>query len=401
MEQQLDLFEENNDYIVRKNKKITLPLHNPNEIKKMESQSKVVKTYKEIPPCPQNDMLRFGNDFVSEFFLGEGAVELSINALRIVFNIISQLRNEQFQQKTNPIQLSLFEEEFGKEDNLFAKMSIKNNLITTNTDELKKAYKFLAQYKYDYYKFTTSEGEEVEALGGLIDRVLHNRTKGYTTFEISSYWLKRLLQIDNYNKTLYNLVYNVRSNKHILFSFWLSKIPMEGTQIKLDTLKKLFGVNYPKASTKDVCARFLKPIRENLDKYSDKSFNYNYFGDLITIKPYKTQYVEAKATNSEETKEEIKKNYKLQYFKDRHQLNDEHLKKIKYYEKDKISMEIIYKAYEFFVDECRKNKTKTTSYIGYDFLIELQKYIPIAYEKRYSSSNNAKKLGWRCAIEVY
>ena len=30
MEQQLDLFEENNDYIVRKNKKITLPLHNLN-----------------------------------------------------------------------------------------------------------------------------------------------------------------------------------------------------------------------------------------------------------------------------------------------------------------------------------------------------------------------------------
>ena len=137
MEQQLDLFEENNNYIVRKNKKNTLPLHNPNEIKKMESQSKVVKTYKEIPA--KTDFVRFGNEFVDEFLLGKDAVNLSINALKIIFNISSQLRNEQFQQKNQPRQLSLFEEEFASEDNLFAKINLKNSLITSNTEELKKA----------------------------------------------------------------------------------------------------------------------------------------------------------------------------------------------------------------------------------------------------------------------
>ena len=289
------------------------------------------------------------------------------------------MRNEQFQEK-NKQQLSLFEEEFASEDNLFARMKIKNSLITTNTDELKRAYKLLAQYKYDYYKFTISDGSEVEALGGLIDRVLHNRTKGYTTFEISSYWMKRILQIDNYNKTLYNLVYNVRSNKHILFYFWLNKLPMEGTQIRLNTLNEYFNLSYTNA--KDLCSKFLKSIRDNLNKYSHKSFNYNYLGDVITIKPYLTQYVVEEATQKEKTKEDIKKEYKLRYFKDRHQLTDAELAPLSFiYQKSHKDIKIISLAYEQFILYCRENKESATSYTGERFLRKLQEKIEMEYAK--------------------
>ena len=392
MEQQLDLFEKNNDYIVRKNKKITLPLHNPNDTKKMSSQGKVVKEYKEI--LPVTDFIRFGNDFVDEFLSGKEATKLSINALKIIFNIISQLRNEQFQHKNQPRQLSLFEEEFASEDNLFAKISIKKSLITSNTEELKKAYRSLALYKFDHYKFITSDGDEVEALGGLIRNVYHNKTKGYSTFEISSYWMKRILQIDAYNKTLYNLVYNVRSNKHILFSFWLSKIPMEGTQVKLSTLNEYFDVNYTNA--KNICREFLKPIRENLNKYSNKSFNYNYLGELITIKPYLTQYVEEEATKTNEGKEEIRSNYKLRYYKDRHQLSEEQLETFKLiYEHDKSNIEVLSNAYELFIEECRKKKKRATEYIGREFLKEFQTYVDKAYTIKYSKNRYAPQ---RCHI---
>ena len=393
MEQQLDLFEKNIDYNIPKNKKNVLPLHYSKDTSKMVAKGKVVKTYKELPPTV--DFIRFGNEFVDEFLSGKEATKLTINALKIVFNIVSQLRNEQFQKKSAPRQLTLFEDEFTSEHNLFAELSIKNSLITSNSEELKKAYASLVKYKMDWYKFNTSDGSEVEAFGGLISNVYY-REKGYTSFLISSYWVKRVIQIDNYNKTLYKLVYNVRSNKHILFYFWLSKLPMDGTQVKVSTINNYFDVNYTNA--RDMCRDFLKPIRENLNKYSHKSFNYNYLGEIITIKPYLTREIEAEATNDKVTKEDIKKDYKMRYLKDRHQLTEEELKKIKnIIEADKREKTLVLfsEAYEDFVADCRKNKERATDYIGNKFLIKYQEYI----DKKYSNTREAR-FNSKCPIKL-
>ena len=393
MEQQLDLFGKNIDYNIPKNKKNVLPLHYSKDTSKMVAKGKVVKTYKELPPTV--DFIRFGNEFVDEFLSGKEATKLTINALKIVFNIVSQLRNEQFQKKSAPRQLTLFEDEFTSEHNLFAELSIKNSLITSNSEELKKAYASLVKYKMDWYKFNTSDGSEVEAFGGLISNVYY-REKGYTSFLISSYWVKRVIQIDNYNKTLYKLVYNVRSNKHILFYFWLSKLPMDGTQVKVSTINNYFDVNYTNA--RDMCRDFLKPIRENLNKYSHKSFNYNYLGEIITIKPYLTREIEAEATNEEITKEEIKKDYKIRYFKDRHQLTEEELKKIKNIieiDKREKTLILLSEAYEDFVADCRKNKERATDYIGNKFLIKYQEYI----DKKYSNTREAR-YNSKCPIKL-
>lgn len=368
-------------------------MHYSKDTSKMVAKGKVVKTYKELPPTV--DFIRFGNEFVDEFLSGKEATKLTINALKIVFNIVSQLRNEQFQKKSAPRQLTLFEDEFTSEHNLFAELSIKNSLITSNSEELKKAYASLVKYKMDWYKFNTSDGSEVEAFGGLISNVYY-REKGYTSFLISSYWVKRVIQIDNYNKTLYKLVYNVRSNKHILFYFWLSKLPMDGTQVKVSTINNYFDVNYTNA--RDMCRDFLKPIRENLNKYSHKSFNYNYLGEIITIKPYLTREIEAEATNDKVTKEEIKKDYKMRYLKDRHQLTEEELKKIKsIIEADKREKTLVLfsEAYEDFVADCRKNKERATDYIGNKFLIKYQEYI----DKKYSNTREAR-FNSKCPIKL-
>lgn len=395
MEQQLDLFGKNINYNIPKNKKNVLPLHYSKDTSKMVAKGKVVKTYKELPPTV--DFIRFGNEFVEEFLSGKEATKLTINALKIVFNIVSQLRNEQFQQKNQPRQLSLFEQEYGSQNNAFADIKIKNSLITRDTNLLKKAYEFLESYKKGWYTFTTLEGKPVRAFGGLIRNIYcHEKESGYTYFEISSYWMKRLLQIDSYNKTLYKLVYNVRSSKHILFYFWLSKIPMQGSSVKLSTLNECFDINY--STAKDLCKDFLKSIRENLNKYSHKSFNYNYLGDIIMIKPYLTQYIEAEATNEEITKEEIKKDYKIRYFKDRHQLTEEELEKIKSIieiDKREKTLVLLSEAYEDFVADCRKNKERATDYIGNKFLIKYQEYI----DKKYSNTREAR-FNSKCPIKL-
>lgn len=394
MEQQLDLFEKNIDYNIHKIKKNVVPLQYSKNTSKMAIQGKVVKTYKELAPTV--DFIRFGNDFVDEFLSGKEATKLTINALKIVFNIISQLRNDQFQSKNNGRQLSLFEEEFGSSEySTFSEMKIKNSLITRDSELLKKAYEFLESYKKGWYDFTTSDGKRVQSYGGLINNIFYQES-GYTSFLISSYWLKRLLQIDSYNNTLYNLVYNIRSNKHILFYFWLSKLPMEGTRVKIKTLNEYFDLKYKTA--KDLCSKFLSSIRENLDKYSHKSFNYNYLGELITIKPYLTKDLELKATNNDITKGEIKKDYKIRYFKDRHQLTEEQLAKIKnILETDKREKTLILfsEAYEDFVADCRKNKERATDYIGMTFLIKYQEHI----EKKYLDTREAK-INPKCLFHV-
>lgn len=340
----------------------------------MKKEYKIKKAYKEIAPA---EIVRFGNEFVDEFFLDEKSKELPINALKIIFNVISTLRNEQFQEQKQPRQLQLFEEEFTSEANTYAVMKIKNSLITRNGNELKKAYDFLELFKRDWYSFTTSDGRKIQALGGLISNV-HYEENGYTTFLINSYWVKKLIQIPQYNTTLYNLVYNVRSNKHILFWFWLSKIPDEGTKISRSKLNEMYGVNY--SNSKDLCGKFLKLIRENLNKYSHKSFNYSIDGEIINIKPYVVQNI-SEIGFSEEVRVEVKNNYKIRYFKDRHQLSESELVGLKYiFKTSPRDKHLILCAYRNFTLNCRKIGKKATEYVGKEFISAFQEFIKLEYK---------------------
>ncbi|MDY3538172.1 hypothetical protein PG275_09185 [Riemerella anatipestifer] len=338
-------------------------------------EKKIKKEYKETSP---SEILRFGNNFIDEFLLDNDAIEIPINALKIIFNVVSTLRNEQFQSNTQPQQLKLFEDEFASEHNSYAVMKVKNSLITSNSKVLKDTYKFLENYKKDWYEFITSEGKKVKALGGLISNVFYEEN-GYTTFLISSYWLKKIIDIPTYNHTLYNMVYRVRSNKHILFWFWLSKVPNEGTKILRSKLNEMYGINY--SNSKDLCGKFLKPIRENLNKYSHISFNYSIEKDLIHIKPYAVKNISDIAF-SEEIKGKVKNNYKIRYFKDRHCLKETDIKGIAYIfnniEDDKA---LLLKAYKCFVKYCRANNKKATEYTGQTFIETLQEFIKLEYLK--------------------
>lgn len=136
------------------------------------------------------NVVRFGNEFLDGLLLENENKEVVRNELKIVFNIISQLKNGNYKTYNEPL---LFDDDTSS---IYTKIKIKNNLITEDSDLLEKAYKFLENYKKGWYKLTTSEGREIEFYGGLVSSIV-SEENGYTTFLISDYWVERLIEISN------------------------------------------------------------------------------------------------------------------------------------------------------------------------------------------------------------
>ena len=77
------------------------------------------------------DRIRLGNNFVDDFLFEEQQfADIPINALRVIFNIVSIISNEQFRPEDRPRQLTLFDEEFETENNIFVSMKIRNSKIS-------------------------------------------------------------------------------------------------------------------------------------------------------------------------------------------------------------------------------------------------------------------------------
>lgn len=342
-----------------------------------ENEKRVVrKSYKNLPP---SEVIRLGNNFVDDFLFEDNkAVDMPIDALRAIFNIAADLRNEQLRPQDRPQQLSLFEDEFETEHNTFASMKIKNSAISPSgtSKQVINAVEYLTKFKMGWYKSVNSKGKEIKTFGGLITAPSYDE-RGYTTFLISSYWLKKLIVIPEYNPTLYNLVYNIRNNKHIIFAIWLAKVPYEGTTLKLSTFNEKFNINY--ATAKDFCNKFLKPIRVNLDKFNQTSFNFSIDGEKIHIKPYATKRIQDDNL-SQNTQDATLVRQRIRYFQRRHELNDKEMVNLKYhYKSNTNSRNLIETSYNFFVKDNRKQGVKSTDFKGNVFLRKLQECIIIAY----------------------
>ena len=327
------------------------------------------------------ERIRIGNQFVDDFiFEDHEAADIPINALRVIFNIISIISNEQFRPEDRPTQLSLFDEEFETENNIFASIKIRNNKISPSgsTKQVVDAYEFLTKFKMSWYKSVNSKGREIKTFGGLISTPSYDQ-RGYTTFLISSFWLKKLLVIPKYNYVLYNLVYNIRNNKHIIFAIWLSKIPENGTVVKLSTLNKKFGLNYKTAN--DFCFKFLKSARISLNKFNTLSFNYKYKRDSIFIIPYFTKTI-LDDNLSENTREQLRITQRLSYFRKRYGLLEGEMIQFSHqYRYISQTRELIEKAFKEFVRINRLKGIKSTEFQGKRFLNEIQELIKELYLK--------------------
>ncbi|KFC20747.1 hypothetical protein [Chryseobacterium sp. FH1] len=326
------------------------------------------------------DRIRLGNHFVDDFiFEDHEAADIPINALRVIFNIISIISSEQFRPEDRPIQLSLFDEEFETDNNIFASMKIRNSKISPSgsSKQVVDAYEFLARFKMGWYRSVNSIGKEIRTFGGLISTPTYDQ-RGYTTFLISSYWLKKLMVIPEYNYVLYNLVYNIRNNKHIIFAIWLSKLPESGTVVKRSTLNKKFGLNY--RTSNDLCFKFLKQARSSLDRYNNLSFTFRYKRDLIYIVPYQTKTLNEKDLSSS-NRERLEITRRLRYFRKRYGLQESQMVNFSYqYRNIAQTRELIEKAFRAFIRKSRLKGTSSTESQGKMFLIEIQEIIITLYK---------------------
>lgn len=345
------------------------------------------KSRKKFDPLPNAEIIRFSNEFTKEFFVNANGEmeEVPIDALRIIFKIASDLRNSQFQEK-NSVQLDMFDNVFLNEHNTFATFMINLNDISLNknTNRVKQALEFLVDFKRDWYTVTNKEGRKVKSFGGLITSPSY--MKGMTTFMVSVYWLNKLVYINQYNKTLFNLAFNVSNNKHIMFFFWLVTIDKLSTSPTLDTLNKKFRLNYN--SAKDLCKGFLKNVKKSLDKEANVSFNYSYKKDRITILPYITNIEKIK---SNVVKKTVSISQKVHYWKNRHELSENHTTALRFVLKnDASSMHLLNNAYELFKKDMRKEKKKLTEIKGEAFMDAFQSAIIRAYQdtKMYQISKN-------------
>ena len=339
------------------------------------------------------DRIRLGNHFVDDFIFDDSeAADIPINALRVIFNIISIISNEQFRPQDRPKQLSLFDEEFETDNNIFASIKIKNSKISPSgsTKQVIDAYEFLARFKMGWYKSVNSKGKEIKTFGGLISTPCYDK-RGYTKFLVSSYWLKKLLVIPEYNYVLYNLVYNVRNNKHIIFAIWLSKLPENGTVLKLSTLNKKFGLNYK--TTKDFCFKFLKPARISLNTFNTLSFNYTYNKDSVFIIPFLAKMIIEDKSVVNTREHSLKSNIvhldqsekitrRLIYFKKRYGLQENEMLQFSHqYKNIPQTRALIEKAFKEFIRINRLKKTKSTKFQGKEFLNEIQRLIIQIYQR--------------------
>ena len=185
--------------------------------------------------------------------------------------------------------------------------------------------------------------------------------------------------IPEYNYVLFNLVYNIRNNKHIIFAIWLSKIPLKGTALKLTTFNKKFGLNYKSAN--DFCFKFLKPIRKSLDQYNNLSFNFKCNGDLISIYPYDTSKIQS-AKNPTETNNQQEVTRRLNYFKNRYGLHENQMIQFEYqYRNISQTKELIEKSFKEFIRINRMKGVRSTDFQGNAFLNEIQNHIIDLYSK--------------------
>lgn len=339
-------------------------------------------TYKIVKEFVNKDNLstiRFSNLILNNYIFNDEKVEIPLIALRIIFNIINQVRSEIFIAKDSEDLVKKFERTFENESFLYVKFRIHNKEISPSgsTTQIKSAMAFLYNFRQGYYPIVNSEHKKVESFGGLISQI-HYDNCGFTEILVNSYWLRQLVVTTSYNPVIYSLAFKVTNNKTVLFALWLTQIRKEfKTEIYLKNINQKFGVNYKNIN--DLCSKFLKPIKISLDQKYFVSFTYKYIRDKVIIYPKIVDFKESQEVSAQQME------FRLNYFVKRYKLkNGGYELLIEHFRSSQINRDLIDDAYNSFIKHCRKNGEKATQYLGNQFLIQLQKFIKNEYQKTYT-----------------
>lgn len=254
-------------------------------------------------------------------------LEAPVSATRIIFKILNDISHDQFRTSNlgQRKQFSLFETEFKTEHNTFARFTFKISEVGKKNDyrDIRKGLEFLENFQKGWYKSVNEKGKTIKSYGGLISNA--NISDGNISFLISSYWMEQLVLIEQYNVAYLNVAWEFTKSKQILFYLWLLEVPEKGTKVNFKAFQEVYGYSYekPKAYAKNV----LKTLKQKLDKFSNRSFNYSISGENINIIPYYTKDIELIVKEVTSKKQEVTR--KLSYWKTRHSLEKQNIDVLK------------------------------------------------------------------------
>ena len=213
-------------------------------------------------------------NILNNYLLGNKDKKLSIHSLRIILVILSSIKDKQLRDDA---QLSLFDKYWFDTDksttyttqfNFYLKDFLPKN--SENYDCVKEGLKSLVSYTVEQ-KFI-EKNNEVTVIGGLISNLVYNKGKKGVKFEMNAYWYKVFVDLSkNYNKFLSSVIFNISSSNALLFYLFLKTLK-EGTTMKMETLNDKLQTNYKEWWK--IKQKILDPIRNELNKNADLSFNY-------------------------------------------------------------------------------------------------------------------------------
>lgn len=336
--------------------------------------------------------------FLSELVYNEifknasDVVDLPIESLRVIFALLHYSKVLHYNQRNTLYTPSLFEEEFLTKDNSFVSVSIPNKLVSPSreTKRIKEALDLLSSKTSRWVSSKNKMGELVQSRISFIEKPSY--TRGKINFEISSYWIEKLANIEHYNKIIFNLVYNIPNTKQVIFSLWLNTLPLykekefnkgtyrSWTKISINTIQERFGLkgkdyNY-------ISEKFFKPLQNKLFKFNDKSFAFQYQKGLyyITALEVNSNTVISKLNNKDSYNIAVK--YAVSYLQQRHRLDKATLEHIRIiYKRSPKDKELMEGAYKLLKAKMRKAKIRLCDLKGSTFLDLWQTEIIISYEK--------------------
>lgn len=262
---------------------------------------------------------------IQDIFINSPKNELTLGAIRVIGHIITCLRNKQIKRGSKEFhqQLSLFDDywfDINDENTIFSvQMSFlwKDFLPEGNRhyepirEGVRDLMKYVKELRFERLNEKTGTMKKYRAYVPFINGFVEEEDKGFK-ISIPNYWYRLIIDLSlGYNQYVRDLFLKISSINAISFYFYLKtlrkietfssedkeilemfpkSIPYNrGTIKNLKELYKMFKIK--KMYFSDFERDYLKPIREELYKKTDISFNYKLVGENLYILTYESSAV--------------------------------------------------------------------------------------------------------------
>ncbi len=187
---------------------------------------------------------------------------------------------------------------------------------------------------------------------------------------------KQLMVIPNYENAFLETPWKLSKGKQTLF--YLGLLEITTTTVRFDKIQRAYDYSYELPH--NFVKFFFKPLKDKLDRYSNKSFNYSVNGEYIHIVTYYTKDVELELNTDTKNRQRITQ--RLNYWKNRHDLTRDHIKVIEsIVNLDNSVFPLLERSYRHFIEQCKENKEKATDHQGDRFFKNFQNNIKEIYQR--------------------